>query len=149
MLKKSASREKAEVQAKVEDKIQNIRSSLNLDLDLSPSLVLRPCLGQGASQGEESVLADSGREGEITAGVGRVRSLAFLSILERWTAPCLGGSKADGERADVEGLPASLGQGFEDEPQFTVCPWSIASRMRSVKMTAHEARPRRSCLLNV
>ena len=34
-----------------------------------------------ASQGEESVLADSGREGEITAGVGRVRSLAFLSIL--------------------------------------------------------------------
>ncbi len=28
---------------------------------------MRPCLGQGASQGEESVLADSGREGEITA----------------------------------------------------------------------------------
>ena len=43
MLGKSASREKAEVQAKVEDKIKNIRSSLNLDLDLSPSLVLRPC----------------------------------------------------------------------------------------------------------
>jgi len=42
---------------------------------------LRPCLGQGASQGEESVLADSGREGEITAWVGRVRSLDFLSIL--------------------------------------------------------------------
>src|SRR6185295_20291031 len=42
---------------------------------------LRPCLGQGASQGEESVLADSGREGEITARAGRVRSLAFLSIL--------------------------------------------------------------------
>jgi len=35
MLKKSASREKAEVQAKVEDKIKNIRPSLNLDLDLS------------------------------------------------------------------------------------------------------------------
>jgi hypothetical protein len=35
MLKQSASREKAEVQAKVEDKIKNIRSSLNLDLDLS------------------------------------------------------------------------------------------------------------------
>ena len=31
--------------------------------------------------GEETVLADSGREGEIVAGVGRVRSLAFLSIL--------------------------------------------------------------------
>jgi hypothetical protein len=43
---------------------------------------LRPCLRNGASQGEEAVLADSGREGEITAGVGRVRSLAFLSILE-------------------------------------------------------------------
>ena len=45
------------------------------------SAKLRPCLGQGASWGEESVLADSGREGEIPAGVGQVRSLAFLSIL--------------------------------------------------------------------
>ena len=35
---------------------------------------------QGVSQGKESVLSDSGRAGEITAGVGRVRSLAFLSI---------------------------------------------------------------------
>jgi hypothetical protein len=42
---------------------------------------LRPCLGKGASLGEEAVLADSGREGEVVAGVGRVRSLAFLSIL--------------------------------------------------------------------
>jgi len=42
---------------------------------------LWPCLGQGASLGEEAVLADSGWEGEITARVGRVRSLAFLSIL--------------------------------------------------------------------
>jgi len=42
---------------------------------------LGPCLGQGTSQGEESVLADSGRAGEITARVGRVRSLAILSIL--------------------------------------------------------------------
>jgi hypothetical protein len=32
-------------------------------------------------QGEESVLADSGREGAIPAEVGRVRSLAFLGIL--------------------------------------------------------------------
>ncbi len=38
-------------------------------------------MGQGASLGEEAVLADSGRAGEVTAGVGRVRSLAFLSIL--------------------------------------------------------------------
>jgi hypothetical protein len=43
---------------------------------------LRPCLEQGASQGEESVLADLGWEGEITARVGRVRRLAFLSILQ-------------------------------------------------------------------
>jgi hypothetical protein len=42
---------------------------------------LRPCLGKGASLGEEAVLADSGWEGEIAARVGRVRSLAFLSIL--------------------------------------------------------------------
>jgi len=38
-------------------------------------------MGQGASLGEEAVLADSGRVGEVAARVGRVRSLAFLSIL--------------------------------------------------------------------
>jgi hypothetical protein len=43
---------------------------------------LRPCLGQGTLQDEESVLADSGREGEITAGVGRVRKLGIVSILQ-------------------------------------------------------------------
>ena len=42
---------------------------------------LRPCLGQGASLGEEAVLGDSGRAGAITARVGWVRSLVFLSIL--------------------------------------------------------------------
>ena len=31
--------------------------------------------------GEEAVLADSGRASEVAARVGRVRSLAFLSIL--------------------------------------------------------------------
>jgi hypothetical protein len=51
--------------------------------------LLRPCLGQGASQGEEAVLADSGREGEVVAGVGRVRSMAFLSILRAALAPLL------------------------------------------------------------
>src|SRR6185295_1387262 len=40
---------------------------------------LRPCPRNGAS--EEAVLAASGRAGEVTAGVGRVRSLAILSIL--------------------------------------------------------------------
>jgi hypothetical protein len=44
---------------------------------------LGPCPRNGASQGEEPVLADSGREGEITAGVGRVRRLACLSILRK------------------------------------------------------------------
>ena len=60
---------------------------------------LRPCLGQGASQGVEAVLADSGREGEISARVGRVRNLAFLSILRErspvvlhvWTIEVLAG----------------------------------------------------------
>ncbi len=46
-----------------------------------PLRSLRPCLGQGASFGEEAVLADSGREGEVVARVGRVRSLDILSIL--------------------------------------------------------------------
>jgi hypothetical protein len=39
-------------------------------------------LGTRRVQGEEAVLEDSGREGEITAGVGWVRRLAFLSILQ-------------------------------------------------------------------
>ena len=62
--------------------MKKVRSPLNLDLDLSLHQELRPRLGQGASQGEESVLADSGREGEITARVEWVRSLAFLSSLQ-------------------------------------------------------------------
>ena len=33
---------------------------------------LRPCPRNGAALGEEAVLADSGRAGEIAAGVGRV-----------------------------------------------------------------------------
>ena len=36
----------------------------------SPLRSLQPWLGQGTFQGEEAVLADSGREGEITARVG-------------------------------------------------------------------------------
>jgi hypothetical protein len=47
---------------------------------LSLPHLLRPCLGKGASLGEEAVLADSGRAGEVAARVGRVRSMAFLSI---------------------------------------------------------------------
>jgi len=38
-------------------------------------------MGQGASKGEESVVADSGRAGEITARVGRLRTKTFLSFL--------------------------------------------------------------------
>jgi len=47
---------------------------------------LRPCLGQGASLGEEAVLADSGRAGEVAARGGRVRNLDFLSILNSFRA---------------------------------------------------------------
>ena len=49
---------------------------------------LRPCPRNGASLDEEAVLADSGRAGEIAAGVGRVRSPDFLSILRE--CPALG-----------------------------------------------------------
>ena len=38
-------------------------------------------MGQGASLGGETVLANSGRAGEVAAGVGRVRCLAFLDSL--------------------------------------------------------------------
>ena len=41
---------------------------------------------KGAAQGKESVLADSGRESEITARVGRVRTRTFLIILKN-TSP--------------------------------------------------------------
>jgi len=38
-------------------------------------------LAQGASLDEKAVLADSGRAGELAAGVRWVRSLALLNIL--------------------------------------------------------------------
>ena len=62
--------------------MNKVTSSLNLDLNLSLSLPhsLRPCLRQGASQGEEAALAGSRWTGEISAGAGRVRPVAFLSI---------------------------------------------------------------------
>ena len=65
-------------------------------------------LVQGASLGEEAVLADSGWAGEVAARVGRVRSLAFLSILltdtwplrwgfvRQYTKVSLRGESADG-----------------------------------------------------
>ena len=37
----------------------------------SPLRSLRPCMGEGASLGEEAVSADSGRAGEVAAWVGR------------------------------------------------------------------------------
>jgi hypothetical protein len=61
---------------------------------------LWPCLGKGASLGEEAVLADLGRAGEVVARVGRVGSLAFLSILRECFPRCA-------TRADPEDIPAS------------------------------------------
>jgi hypothetical protein len=55
---------------------------------------LRPCLRNGASRGKESVLADSGRVGEISAGAGRIRTAAFLSSL-RGTLPSLEGRSSE------------------------------------------------------
>jgi hypothetical protein len=40
-------------------------------------------VGQGASLGEETVLADSGRAGEVAAGAGRVRWMGFFAILQQ------------------------------------------------------------------
>ena len=57
---------KAKAQAQVKTKSKRISSSFNLKLNLSLLRSLRPCMGQGAFR---------------RAGVGRVRSLAFLSIL--------------------------------------------------------------------
>ena len=53
--------------------------------------------------GEEAVLADSGRVGEIVAGAGRVRRLAFLSILQ-------GGSPviADMQTNEIPAYPQSF-----------------------------------------
>ena len=47
----------------------------------SPPHSLSPSLGYGASQRPESVLANSGRVGEVPAGAGKVRSSTFLNIL--------------------------------------------------------------------
>ena len=42
---------------------------------------LGSCPRKVVALGEEAVLADSGRTGEVAAGVGRMRSLAFLNSL--------------------------------------------------------------------
>ena len=83
--------------------MRKVRSLLNLDLDLSLRHPLRPCLGQGASLGEEAVSADSGRAGEVTARVGWVRSLAFLSTLPRYT-PVI----PDVQSNDISAYPQSF-----------------------------------------
>ena len=62
--------------------MNKVTSSLNLDLNLSLPHSPRPCLRQGAAEGEEAVLAGSGWAGEISARAGRVRSVAVLSILQ-------------------------------------------------------------------
>jgi hypothetical protein len=39
-------------------------------------------MGKGAAQGEEAALTDSGRAGEVAAGVGRVRRATFSASCE-------------------------------------------------------------------
>jgi len=46
------------------------------------------------------------------------------------------------EREDVEGLSASLGQGFQEGSRCRVWQWSIASRMGSEKQVVYEPRGR-------
>jgi len=50
-------------------------------LYLLASSLAAALLGTRRVLGREAVLADSGRAGEVAARAGRVRSLAFLSIL--------------------------------------------------------------------
>ena len=50
--------------------MNKVTSSLNLDLNLSLPHSPRPCLRQGAAEGEEAVLVGSGWAGEISAGAG-------------------------------------------------------------------------------
>jgi len=72
---------------------------------------LRLCSGQGASLGEDAVSADAGRLGEVAAGVGRVRSLAFLSILRGRVLLFQTGKALDFRRAVIIFLhPASPSQ---------------------------------------
>ena len=47
-------------------------------------------LGRGASLGKEGALAASGREGEISAGVGQVRADFFNALPSRSRRRCLG-----------------------------------------------------------
>jgi hypothetical protein len=74
-------------QATLEIEMGNWEDARSWDHPTHPSVKmasgrsLRPCLRQGASLGEEAVLADSGRAGEVAAGAGRVRMTAILSIL--------------------------------------------------------------------
>src|ERR1043165_3831935 len=73
--------------------------------------LLRPCLGQGASRGEEAVSVDSGRVGDISARVGRVRCVASLSILLGWPPVILQTSKLSIWRKQKQSRSILLGIG--------------------------------------
>ena len=67
-------------QATLESEIGDWEDARSWDHPSHPLLSdssLRPCLWNGASLGKEAVSADSGREGEVVTGVGRVRTEAF------------------------------------------------------------------------
>ena len=67
---------------------------------------------KGASLGKEAVLADSGREGEITAGVGRVRKATFSAACEDYFLPVeeggAGGFFCDGAMAGAGDVEAGV-----------------------------------------
>jgi hypothetical protein len=60
--------------------MKQVEFSLNLDLSLP--LLLRPRVGQCASQGKETFLTDSGRESEKSARVRRGRLAVLCEHLE-------------------------------------------------------------------
>jgi len=68
-----------------------------------------PCLGQGASQGEESVLADSGQAGEVAARVGRVRRVAFSTSSFSATSHVVDQGPVDVGATETDGIEEGIG----------------------------------------
>ena len=62
------------------------------------------CLVQGASLGKEAVLADSGREGEVAARVGRVRREAFSTSSFATTRHVVDEGPVDVGATDADGI---------------------------------------------
>jgi hypothetical protein len=83
---------------------------------------------EGAALGKEAVLAASGRAGEVVAGVGRVRSLDFLSILQGFFA-----RGSDILEAYLVSVGRTMGIGFRVSRlrKIEPCLWAVRRRFLS------------------